>query len=143
MIDNLVTTAYVVASLTFLIAGIVAVLLPPEKYNILLKQFGVTGPAARGKNRRGAGVVLILMGMLFLSSIKVVNWLAFGLGVGVLCFGIFILIWPSLLSWFSDRFFQQESVPDRKLRIWNIVMRVMGAVMIYASTDLFRVSMGR
>jgi hypothetical protein len=143
MTDKLITTAFAIVSLTFLIAGIAAILLPPEKYSILMKQIGITGSSVHGKARRVAGAALALIGIVFISQIRVVNWLAFALGAGVLFCGIFVLIWPRpLLSWFSSRLFQQNAIPDHRLRVWNIAIRAMGAAMMYASTDLFRVSMG-
>jgi hypothetical protein len=72
------------------------------------------------------------------------KWLPFGIGLVIALGGLYVLINPEpLVQWTLERLFSERRVSGGTLRTWRVALRVMGALMIYSSTDLFRLCLRR
>lgn len=71
-------------------------------------------------------------------------WFAFALGVAISLGGIYITIDPEPLVRWSERLASAARRNSRDAaRNWRIGFRVMGALMIYSSIDLFKIWLKR
>jgi hypothetical protein len=163
------TLAYLLGSSAFMVTGLLAVLLPPERYHrIFGRLWPVRRPGTRGQDlqRRLVGLVLALLGA---SGVKAAfstvysliprtrpqgleappgnvtsSWLPLGVGLAISLGGLYLLVNPGpLVRWSQRRLFPERQVPEVALRIWRVAFRLMGALMMYSSADLFRLGLRR
>ena len=110
--------------------------------------------------RRLAGLVIALMGAGFLTgALKSILkptpisapaqtpvegpsaerlWYGYVLGVVIFLFGLYSLLQPErILNWSVSRLPFTTKPSDGTLRVWILGVRVMGALMMYASLSLF------
>ena len=60
------------------------------------------------------------------------------MGLLLVSFGFWVAFNPEwLVQWSQRTLFPERRMSRDTLRTWNITLRVMGALMIYASKDLF------
>jgi len=161
--------AYLLWSFAFTFAGLLALILPAEKYSELLGRLGAVRPPVTRRpdfQRRAVGLALAVMGAFCLKSALSATyspsrgarppealppasgnvgsaWLSFGIGAAISIAGLYLLIDPRPLVRWSQRLFPGRQIPERALRIWRFAFRLMGALMIYSSVDLFRLWMRR
>lgn len=144
--------------------GVVALLLPEDKYTWMLEHMFVVGKGSgigRGLQRRLAGIILALMGFFAVRgdlhsiywprageqpprapnpTLVEINakWLPFMLGLLAVSFGFFVAFNPEpLLQWTQRKLFPGVQASEGILWTSRIALRVIGALMVYASTDLF------
>ena len=65
------------------------------------------------------------------------RWYGYVLGVVIFLFGLYSLLQPErILNWSVSRLPYTTKPSDGTLRVWTLGVRVMGALMMYASLSL-------
>jgi len=154
---------YLVIAALFTLVGLAAVVLPPRRYQEIfgrLWPISSTGSRSNSLQRRMAGLVIAVMGAVGIKAAIVAlrgprvgqqpgsspgyapqaisGWFPLGVGLAVCLGGLYLLIFPGqLVTWSQHKLFSGRVISERTLRIWGLAIRVTGALMIYASVDLF------
>ena len=157
---------FVLVSSVFTLVGLLVLLLPAERYQAAVGRiWAVRRPKTRGQDlqRRLVGLLVSLFGFLALrsnfsgeSSPRATGqtappfgwidspWLPFVLGLLVAGFGFFITFKPDpLIRWSQRRLFPERQIPESTLQVWRVGIRILGAVLVYSSADLFKLWLSR
>jgi uncharacterized membrane protein YedE/YeeE len=154
----------------FILVGLLALLLPQDKYSRMLERLFLVGKGSevgKGLQRRLVGFAFVLFGFFALVGgfgsvytpepsghprsapnplLRAINpeWLPLVLGLLVVGVGFFVAFNPELLlEWSLRTLFPERRMPEGFLRTCRITLRVAGVVMIYASQDLFKLWLKR
>ena len=148
----------------FIVVGFLGLLLPQGMYSRVLEGLCLVGKSskiARGLQRRFVGLAFALFGFFALKGnlqsnygsepganptstprphVAQINpeWLPFVAGLLVVSFGFWVAFNPEwLVQWSQRTLFPERRMSEGTLRTWKITLRVAGALMVYASKDLF------
>ena len=152
------------AAAVFTLAGLLALFLSPGKYSEILGRLWAVGrPRTAGQDlqRRLTGLIIALIGAFFFKgAISLLDnsmshgqlaeahvsprdlgsgWLPLGLGLAISLSGLYVLVNPlPVVRWSTRGLLAGRPIGDGTLRVWGVALRLMGALMIYGSIDLFR-----
>ena len=162
--------AHILIFAVFTVVGLLALLLPQENYSRMLGclwPVSASNSNGKGIQRRMVGLILTIMGILALrgdmlsiyspkhpgqSSVTPnpafaginPSWFPFVMGLLLLSAGFFVAFNPApVVSWSQQRLFPERRIPEGTLQVWRLALRVMGALMVYSSSDLFQIWLKR